>query len=81
MKKTIKSFLRLSAPVLVLLLTAGWLSAQTAAEASGAAGLASQSLRPYWHVFIAYAIVIVMVLGWVISIARRLARLESRLLD
>ena len=44
-----------------------------------ASGMATQSLKPYWHVFIAYAIAIVMVLGWVVSIARRLARIEARL--
>jgi len=41
--------------------------------------MATQSLRAYWHVFIAYAIAIVMVLGWVVSIARRLARIEAQL--
>jgi len=41
--------------------------------------LPTQSLKPYWHVFIAYAIVIVMVLGWVVSIARRLTRVEAQL--
>ncbi|MDZ7779291.1 MAG: CcmD family protein [Gemmatimonadota bacterium] len=42
-------------------------------------GLAQQSLRPYWHVFIAYAIAIVLVLGWVVSISRRLKDVEERL--
>jgi ABC-type dipeptide/oligopeptide/nickel transport system permease subunit len=42
-------------------------------------GLASQSLRPYWHVFIAYTIAIALVLGWVISIGRRLRDVEDRL--
>lgn len=41
--------------------------------------LATQTLRPYWHVFIAYAIAIVLVLGWVISIGRRLRDVEERL--
>jgi len=41
--------------------------------------LATQSLRPYWHVFIAYAIAIALVLGWVISIGRRLRDVEERL--
>jgi CcmD family protein len=36
-------------------------------------------LRAYWHVFIAYAVVIVLVLGWVISIGRRLKDVEQRL--
>lgn len=46
-----------------------------------AAGMAQQSLRPYWHVFIAYAIAIVLVLGWVVSISRRLREVEERLRD
>lgn len=37
--------------------------------------------RPYWFVFLAYAIVVVLIAGWTISIARRLARVESRLPD
>lgn len=37
------------------------------------------SLRPYWHVFAAYAIGWVLVMGWAVSIARRLARVERRL--
>jgi CcmD family protein len=50
------------------------------------AGLAAQSeagsiggMRAYWHVFIAYAIVIVAVLGWVVSIGRRLKDIQDRL--
>ncbi len=35
--------------------------------------------RPYWHVFAAYAIVWLLVLGWVLSIVRRLRRVEERL--
>lgn len=35
--------------------------------------------RGYWHVFAAYAIVWLLVLGWVISIVRRLRRVEDRL--
>jgi CcmD family protein len=45
------------------------------------AGLASQSLRPYRFVFLAYALAWVFVLGWIVSVARRLARLERRLGD
>lgn len=46
-----------------------------------ASGLAGQNLRPYWHVFAAYTIVIAMVGAWAISIARRLRNLENRLVD
>ena len=35
--------------------------------------------RGYWHVFAAYAIVWLLVFGWVISIVRRLRRVEERL--
>jgi CcmD family protein len=42
--------------------------------------LARQTLGlPYWHVFIAYAVVWLLVAGWVISIARRLSDVEKRL--
>ena len=37
------------------------------------------SLRPYWHVFAAYAVGWVLVFGWIVSIARRLARLEREI--
>jgi CcmD family protein len=53
--------------------------------AVGATAVAAQSgagvggLRAYWHVFIAYAIVILLVLGWVISIGRRLKNIQQRL--
>jgi CcmD family protein len=50
----------------------------TAASAQGgAAGVGG--LRAYWHVFIAYAIVILVVFGWVISIGRRLKDIQQRL--
>ena len=58
---------------LLLLSVPGTLAAQ-------ATELGQQTLgRAYWHVFIAYALVWVFVGGWVISIARRLARIERRL--
>ncbi len=42
--------------------------------------LARQTLgRAYWHVCAAYAVVWLLVLGWVISIVRRLRRVEERL--
>ena len=39
--------------------------------------LARQSLRPYWYVFIAYALAWLLLVGWVLSIGRRLRRLEE----
>lgn len=41
----------------------------------------ARNLRPYWHVFAAYSIVIVMIGGWAVSIARRLRAIEARLVD
>ena len=58
----------------VLLLQASpvWAQAGTA--------LGQQTLgRAYWHVFAAYAVLWLLVLGWVISIVRRLRRVEERL--
>ena len=42
-------------------------------------GVALGNLRAYRHVFIAYAVGWVLILGWIVSIARRLGRIESRL--
>lgn len=59
--------------------------AALAVLASGLAGqsdvqaLGGQSLRPYWHVFIAYALAWILVFGWLFSIARRLSRVERKL--
>jgi len=44
-----------------------------------ASALASQNLRGYNHMFIAYFIAWAMILGWVVSIARRLGRVEKAL--
>ncbi len=58
----------------VLLLQASTLWAQAGTP------LGQQTLgRAYWHVFVAYALVWLLVLGWVISIVRRLRRVEERL--
>jgi CcmD family protein len=46
---------------------------------AAAQGAAPPSLRPYWHVFIAYALVWVILFGWVVAIARRLGRVEVRI--
>jgi CcmD family protein len=58
----------------LLALDAVALSAQTSGAAAGVGGL-----RAYWHVFIAYAVVILLVLGWVVSIGRRLKDIQQRL--
>ena len=59
--------------VLSLLLALG----VTALEAQSGAGVGG--MRAYWHVFIAYAIVILLVLGGVISLGRRLKEIQERL--
>ncbi len=43
--------------------------------------IASQNLRGYNHMFIAYFIAWAIILGWVVSIARRLGRVEEALKD
>jgi CcmD family protein len=53
----------------------------TDAAALQATGLGSQTLRPYWHVFIAYAVVIILIGAWAFSISRRLKNVEDRLVD
>jgi hypothetical protein len=55
--------------------------AQESAGMPQASRLAGQELRPYWHVFAAYALVIMLIGGWAVSIARRLRAIEERLLD
>lgn len=64
--------------VALLALTGVEAAAQEAGALPGEQ-LASQNLRPYWLVFIAYAIAIVMVMVWAGSIAKRLREVESRL--
>ncbi|MBT8397117.1 MAG: CcmD family protein [Gemmatimonadetes bacterium] len=45
----------------------------------GSETIAGQNLRGYTHMFIAYAVAWVLILGWVVSIARRLGRIEEAL--
>jgi len=52
-----------------------------AAQALPGTEVGAQNLRPYHFLFIAYAIAWILVFGWVVSVARRLARLEKRLQD
>ncbi len=73
-----KRLVLLGIPVLALLvLTAGPLLAQEAGMPGG--GLSGQSLRPYRFVFYAYAIAWALILGWIVAVARRMARLDRRL--
>lgn len=50
-----------------------------AAAQVDAATLGAQSLRPYWHVFVAYAVAWLLVFGWLFSVGLRLTRIERRL--
>ncbi len=72
----LSTFSRIIVALLCLALPASPLVGQAVTE------LGRQTLgRPYWHVFIAYAIVVLLIAGWVISIARRLSAIEARLPD
>ena len=75
-----KRLLRWGLPVLLLLAVAAMPAlAQDGAMPGG--GLSGQSLRPYRFVFYAYAILWILVLGWVVSVGRRMAKLNQRLGD
>ncbi len=39
----------------------------------------TREMRHFWHVFIAYAAAWILILGWIVSIVRRLRRVEERL--
>ncbi|HSR43241.1 MAG TPA: CcmD family protein [Longimicrobiales bacterium] len=41
--------------------------------------LGGQSLRGYWHVFAAYAAGWALILGWIVSIFRRLGRIDREM--
>jgi CcmD family protein len=72
-----KRFLRWALPVLLFVLVTTPLLAQEGTPG----GAASQNMRAYRFVFIAYALAWILVFGWVVSVGRRLARLERRLGD
>jgi len=67
--------------VLTMLVVVAGVGAQEVQSFPQVAELGEQSLRAYSHVFVAYAITIVMIGGWAISIARRLRGIEDRLVD
>jgi len=52
---------------------------QAQGDLPDANALAGQNLRGYTHMFIAYFIAWGLILGWVVSIARRLGRVEKAL--
>ncbi len=51
----------------------------TEAVAQTAPGASAASMRHFWHVFAAYAVAWLLILGWLFSVARRIGRLERRL--
>lgn len=57
------------------------LAAPAFAQGMPGQGLAGQSMQPYRFVFIAYAIAWILLLGWIVSVSRRLSRLSQRLED
>jgi CcmD family protein len=74
----LKRYTRLVTVVGILLLVLYASPLTIMAQEAGA--LSRQTLgRPYWHVFIAYAIAWVLVFGWLIAMVRRLRRVEERL--
>lgn len=77
MHRALRFFSRLT---LAVLLSAA-LALPAAAQALPGTDMSAQNLQPYHFLFIAYALAWVLVFGWVVSIARRLARLEKRLED
>jgi len=68
-----------AAPALLALVLVALPAVAAAQQGLPSDNIGAQSLRPYWNVFIAYAIAIVMVLAWVISMARRLKAVEEKL--
>ncbi len=73
--------LRIVLPLVLLTLAAVGAGAQELQGLREVIPVAQQSLRPYWHVFLAYAIAITLIGGWAVSIGRRLRAIEDRLVD
>lgn len=49
------------------------------AQAAQAAPGPPREMRQFWHVFIAYAVAWILVFVWILSILRRLRRVDERL--
>ena len=65
---------RIAVPATIAVLLA---PSDSAVAQVGTDVLAQQSLRPYWYVFIAYSLVWILLMGWVVSIARRMSKLDD----
>ncbi len=75
MSRALKLLPRIVLPVMIWIATA----LPAAAQALPGADVGAQNLRAYHFLFLAYALVWILVFGWVVSIARRLKRLEKQL--
>lgn len=70
--------LRLRTAIVLLAVLAALLASPALVVAQvGTEALAQQSLRPYWYVFVAYSLAWLLLMGWIVSIGRRLRRLEK----
>jgi CcmD family protein len=56
----------------------GYMSAETAPVAGTAQP--PRTLRAYWHVFIAFAVTLLLLFGYALSLGRRWARLEREVM-
>jgi CcmD family protein len=63
--------------VLVVVALGGLLAAGPAAAQDAVTG--PREMRHFWHVFIAYGAAWLLIFGWVLSILRRLRRVEGKL--
>jgi hypothetical protein len=71
-----QKILRTLASALLLL---GATAAPMLAQAMPGTDVASQTLRGYHFVFIAYTLAWIFVLGWVLSVWRKVSRLSKRI--
>ncbi len=71
---SLRPFVASGAVALWLAFSANPLVAQAGAGAPG-----SQNMRPFQYLFVAYALAWLLVFGWVLSVGRRLAKLDKRL--
>lgn len=67
--------IRISAVTAAALLLLG-LSGIGESLAAQSGSLGARSLRSYWHVFVAYGLAWLLVLGWVVSVFRRLGSVD-----
>jgi CcmD family protein len=77
MHRALRLFTRFALPALL----PAALALPAAAQALPGSDMGAQNLQPYHFLFVAYALAWILVFGWVVSVARRLARLEKRLED